>query len=69
MGEVVKNGKNGFLVPVRDSDSMAILIKKFNGLDEKSKLTIIQNAKETIINNHLLSNQIDQFSIIYKNIV
>jgi len=69
MDEVIDNGKNGFIVSARDPDSMAGAIRKFICLDEKNKITIINNAKGTIIHNHLLSHQITQFQYLYRKIV
>jgi len=69
MGEIIKNGKNGFLVPVRDADAMAGTIRKFIDLDKTNKINIIKNARETIIHNHLLPYQIDQFKSFYSKIV
>ena len=69
MGEIIKNGENGFLVPVRDADSMAGTIRKFIDLDEMKKNNIIFNARETIKHNHLLFYQVDQFKSFYSKIV
>ena len=69
MGEIIKNGENGFLVPVRDADSMVGTIQKFIDLDEMKKNNIIFNARETIKHNHLLFYQIDQFKYFYSKIV
>ena len=68
MGEVIKNGENGFLVPVLNVDSMVSTIRKFIDLDKKCKINIINNARKTINHNHLLSHQIDQFRIFYSKI-
>jgi len=69
IGEVIRNSKNGFLVPVRDSESMAKAIRNFNDLDKMKKNNIIFNARETIIHNHLLSYQVGQFKSYYSKIV
>ena len=69
MGEVIRNSENGFLVPVRDSESMAKAIRNFNDLDKMKKNNIIFNARETLIHNHLLSYQVDQFKSYYSKIV
>ena len=69
MGEIIKNGENGFLVPVRDSESMAKAIQNFIDLDEMKKNNIIFNARETIKHNHLLFYQVDQFKSFYSKIV
>ena len=69
MGEVIRNSENGFLVPVRDSESMAKAIQNFIDLDEMKKNNIIFNARETIKHNHLLFYQVDQFKSFYSKIV
>jgi len=69
MREVIKNSENGYIVPVRDPNSMAGAIQNFIHLDEKNKTKIIQNARETIIQNHLLSHQIDMFKSLYRKIL
>jgi len=69
MGEVIRNGKNSFLVPVRDAESMAKTIRNFIDLDEMEKNNIIFNARETIRQNHLLSNQINQFNSFYNRMI
>ena len=68
IGEVIRNGNNGFLVPVRDPNSMARAIRNFIDLDEIQKMAVINNARKTIINNYLLSHQIDLFKSLYSSI-
>jgi len=69
MNEIINNGKNGFLVPVRNVDSMAGAIRNFRVLDKENKRNIIRNARETITRNHLVSHQIDQFKNFYSKII
>ena len=69
MGEVIINGENGFLVPVRDPDSMVEAIKNFKQLDNSRKMIIVNNARETIIDHHQHSDQIDKFSSLYNHII
>ena len=69
MREIIRNSENGFIVPVRDPNSMAGAIQNFIHLDEKNKTKIIQKAGETIIQNHLLSHQVDRFKSLYRNIL
>jgi len=68
-GKLSKNGENSFLVPVRDADFMARAIRNFIDMDEINKKNIIYNARETIKQNHLLSNQIDQFKSFYNRMM
>ena len=69
MGEVIRNSENGFIVPIRDAASMAGTIRKFIDMGKTYKINIIKNARETIIHNHLLSHQVDQFKSFYSKIV
>jgi len=69
MNEIINNGENGFLVPVRNVDSMAGAIRNFRVLDKENKRNIIRNARETITRNHLVSHQIDQFKNFYSKII
>ena len=69
MGEVIRNSENGFIVPIRDTAAMAGTIQKFIDLDKTYKINIIKNARETIIHNHLLSSQVNQFKSFYSKIV
>ena len=68
MREVISNSKNGFLIPVRDPDAIAKTIKYYYKLDYVIKKKIISNARETIYQNHLLSNQINQFQNLFNDI-
>ena len=56
--------KDGFfLAPINIKDD------NFINSDNNNKSKIVYNARETIINNHLLSHQVDQFKSLYNNIV
>jgi colanic acid/amylovoran biosynthesis glycosyltransferase len=68
MGEVIRNSENGFLVQVRDSESMAEKIEYISYLEKSEIKTIINNAKETLKNNYLLKDQVDSFKLFYKMI-
>ena len=69
MSEVIRDGYNGFIVPLRDKDAMVKKIQYFVKLDLSKKNNIIFNARKTIINNHLLSNQIKSFRTLYKSLI
>ena len=69
MVEVISNSKNGFLVPVRDPKSMARAIQKFQHFEKTDKMIVIKNARETIIHNHLLNDQVDKFKSFYSDIM
>ena len=69
MSEVIEDNKNGFLIPVYCSSSIVEKIQKIYSLNEVEKKNLIVNAKQTIIKNHLLNDQIDNFLDLYlKNI-
>ena len=65
MTEVINNGENGFIVPVRESRIMAKIIIEFYGMTNEKKMKIINNAQQTIINNYLLEKQIEKMKRFY----
>ena len=67
MAEVIKNGKNGFIVPVRESSLIATKIEAFISM-KNEKLKIIKIAKETIKKQYLLEKQIDKMNQFYYEI-
>ena len=69
MEEVIGNGCNGFIVPIRDANAIADAIIHFNSLPEKDRLVIVGNAKNTIIKHHLLDNQICQMVELYNQTI
>lgn len=69
MKELIKNGENGFLVPIRDSESISLVLQKFVLLDEVYKKKIINNARKTILQDYLLDNQIKLFDLYYRTLV
>jgi len=69
MREVIKNGENGFIIPVRDPVLMAEAVRNFLCLDVTKKMIITNNARETIIQNHLLDEQVNRFKSFYSNII
>ena len=58
MAEVINNGENGFIVPVRESKIMAKKILEYIGMNKEKKMKIINNTQRTIHNNYLLEKQI-----------
>lgn len=68
MGEVLENGENGYIIPVRDIDALTKTIQMVSKLPEDEKRKIILNAKQTIQTRHLLPDQIKKFSSLYKGI-
>ena len=67
MTEVIINGENGFIVPVREPRIMADEIKKIIRISNRKKMTIINNADLTIKQNFLLEQQIDKMKQFYSN--
>lgn len=52
MQEVISDGYNGFVIPIRDSKRMAAAIVKVNLLSENEKSQLIKNAYQTIHEQH-----------------
>jgi colanic acid/amylovoran biosynthesis glycosyltransferase len=69
MTEVVTDGINGFMVPVRDSDKMAIKIKEVMALSENSKSKIKIAAIETIKKKHDKQNMVSEMMDLYKLVI
>jgi len=65
MTEVIINGENGFIVPVREPRIMADEIKKIIRISNPRKKTIINNADLTIKQNFLLEQQIEKMKQFY----
>lgn len=65
MEEVIENGKNGFIVPVRDIDKMANSILEISVLSQDKKNNIIETAKETIIKQHAEEKMIEDMKLLY----
>ncbi len=69
MAEVLVNRKNGLLVPVRDPDAIAAAVIEFTELSDASISKMIEEARETIRTNHVLSNQIASFMALYTQVI
>lgn len=68
MSEVIEDGVNGFIVPIRNPEAMAEAIVRFTKLDVAQQQRMIDNAKETIRQKHLLSIQVRQMVELYERI-
>jgi colanic acid/amylovoran biosynthesis glycosyltransferase len=67
MSEVIKNGENGLLVPVRDSMAIAnVLTKLLN--EELNIRSMISAAKKTIVQNYLLEGQVNDYRQMYHDV-
>ena len=69
MGEVITNNVNGFLVPPRSPKNIALKINDIINLNNTSMSKIINAAKDTIVKNHLISNQVKDFKSLYYDIL
>lgn len=65
--EVIENEVNGWLVPVRDPESMAHAIQKFAAIDALQLRRVIQQGYNRIQRHHLLSQQIAEMCLLYQN--
>lgn len=68
MSEVIEDGVNGFIVPIRNPKAMAEAIVRFTKLDATQKQRMVDNAKETIRQKHLLSIQVHQMAELYERV-
>ena len=69
MNEVVINGTNGFIVPIRNPKKMADVILEIMQLSEDDKNSIIKAAKITIENNHTESKMVNDMFTFYQNVL
>ena len=65
MDEVIRNGENGFLVPIRNPKAIADTIKVISKLSKEEKETITINARSTIENQHRYDNMIFEMKDLY----
>ena len=66
--EVIKNGHNGFIVPIRNSLAMAKKIIEIAALQEEEKEAIKNNALQTIKTNHSEHQMVDNMLELYQSI-
>ncbi|RXR33072.1 glycosyltransferase family 1 protein [Flavobacterium piscinae] len=66
INEVVNDNENGFIVPIRNPEVMAIALQKVANLDESTYVKIINNARNSIENNHTESKMIQDMMLLYK---
>ncbi len=69
MSEVIKDGVNGFLVPVRNPKAMATAIQKIQGLKEDEKEHILLEAKKTIDKQHSVSKMVGDMEELYNQVL
>ena len=68
MREVLKDGSNGKIVSVRDTDAMVDAIMEFSQSQKQARDSMSENAKQTIQANHLISDQIEAFNHFTNNL-
>lgn len=68
MAEVVQDDINGFMVPLRDSRAIAEAVRRFVAASDTKKETMIQKARKTIEENHLLDKQIQDMYQLYRKV-
>lgn len=66
--EVIVEGENGFMTPIRDSKKMADKIIEIANTTQEKKDLIILNAVKTVVNNHNEQKMIESMSELYQRI-
>lgn len=69
MDEVIEDGQNGFLVPIRDSKSMAKRIQVITQLSANAKQDIMRNAKSTVLNQHNNEQMVNGMLTLYHTVI
>lgn len=69
MREVIQDGKNGFIVPVRDPESMAAALQKIYVLADSQKEEIRVAAQATIQQNHTLEKMVHDMCSLYEQVL
>ena len=68
MKEVIEDGVNGFIVPMRDPKATAEAIVRFSKLNGEQKQHLVEKAKETIKQKHVLSIQVSRMVKLYERV-
>ncbi len=69
MSEVVEDGMNSFIVPVRDTASFANAIKTAINMPSQRNYEMKEKARQTIINHHLISQQVESMHKFYQKVM
>lgn len=69
ISEVIKDGYNGFLVPVRDSLAIAGRIAAIAAMDKEKLQAIRCNARKTVEEQHDMEKMIDDFTALYQSVL
>lgn len=68
MEEVITDGVNGFVVPIRDAKAMAKGIQKVIQLNDEQWNKMVNNARLIVKQNHNLENQIERMLEFYDEV-
>lgn len=68
MDEVITDGDNGFIVPIRNSEAIATKIIEILAIPKDEKTRIIKKALETLKEQHSEKQMVDQMLTLYQNI-
>lgn len=69
MDEVIQDGQNGFIVPVRNPQKMAEIILKIEQLPLGEKQSMIEQAKVTIEKQHTAERMISDMISLYQKVI
>lgn len=69
MEEVITDGVNGFIVPLRDAGAIKDSVLRYIGTPTAKRQEMIENARATIIEKHLVDNQVNQMIELYKKVL
>ena len=69
MKEVIHDKNNGYIIPLREPVMMAKKIKEFISMNKSERKYISENAKQTILEKYLLSEQINEMVNLYQNLL
>jgi colanic acid/amylovoran biosynthesis glycosyltransferase len=68
MSEVIVDGVNGLIVPIRNPKAIADAVIRFTQMEESQKQMMVEKARETIKQKHVLSIQVSQMVKLYERV-
>jgi colanic acid/amylovoran biosynthesis glycosyltransferase len=68
INEVIRDHENGLLIPTRDPESVAVKLREVYN-DQALRTRLGKNARQSVIKNHTLEQQADQFVRMYKEVL
>ena len=69
MREVIEDGLNGFLVPIRNPEAMANALMKVSTLSMEDYLNVIQSGRKTIEQQHSVEKMIADMQSLYGHVL